>query len=517
MRNWNSLYDILSFPIGILYFAMTLLGIGNILTNSAFSVFFTMTNELVILLAEVCIRTGTFLVVNFPLFFMLRLVTRKSGSATGILSAFAGYIAYLTMTMCFAGSSLPSTAFSSILGLSITSARAKSLAGAVHYPLQTGVIGAGIVALIALYNYNRTRKRSDYNLFAFISKDTQCVIGTVILSAAAGFGMAYAWPYAVRTIHTAVEFISSDTTNPVNLMIYGVLDRFSSLLNIGAMIRTPFWYGSNGGTWLNMVGSSVAGDVNIWTAQAAIGGLTGMAGRFITPYYVLNIFAVPGLLWAMYSLKTDYFEKRRTRLFYILASLLSIFSGTLLPLEITLFFAAPALYFFHLLYTGLLFGIFQAMGVYLGFNYAGGATLTALPGTLLELLSYLQFTSLQKTLLMIAAAGVISFFVYFLFTRFYYKYLALDLFQTGRKNHIVKGVIDAVGGVDNIKLTHSSTDRLVISLYDPTKLDANKIRSLGSVRVYDTKAGYAITFGAASTMVRLGISESMRESIRSTV
>ena len=53
MRNWNSLYDILSFPIGILYFAMTLLGIGNILTNSAFSVFFTMTNELVILLAEV--------------------------------------------------------------------------------------------------------------------------------------------------------------------------------------------------------------------------------------------------------------------------------------------------------------------------------------------------------------------------------------------------------------------------------------------------------------------------------
>lgn len=204
-------------------------------------------------------------------------------------------------------------------------------------------------------------------------------------------------------------------------------------------------------------------------------------------------------------------------MFYILTSLLSIFSGTLLPLEITLFFAAPALFFFHLLYTGLLFGVFQAMGVYLGFNYAGGATLTAQPGTLLELLSYLQFTSLQKTLLMIAAAGVISFFVYFLFTRFYYKYLALDLFQTGRKNHIVKGVIDAVGGIDNIKLTHSSTDRLVISLYDPTKLNANKIRSLGSVRVYDTKAGYAITFGAASTMIRLGISESMRESIRTTI
>ena len=52
MRNWHSLYEILTFPIGILFFAFALLGIGNLLTNSAYSVFFTIHNDLILVLAE---------------------------------------------------------------------------------------------------------------------------------------------------------------------------------------------------------------------------------------------------------------------------------------------------------------------------------------------------------------------------------------------------------------------------------------------------------------------------------
>ncbi len=515
MRNWNSFYEIMVFPIGILYFAMVLLGLGNVLTNPAYSVFYTVSNESLLLAAEACSRTGSFLIVNFPVYFMLRAVARRSGTATGILSAFVGYIIYLVVTMCFSDSTLPSTAFSSILGLSITSTRVQSLASGVRYPLQTGLIGAVLVALITLVCYGRSRKHSDYSIFSFMSKEMRCVTGTAILCAAAGLLMTYLWPFAVKAIQMGVNFVASDTTNPVNLMVYGMMDRLSALLNLGAMVRTPFWYGSSGGTWINMVGGSVAGDVNIWTSQLAIAGIGGMTGRFITPYYVLNIFAIPGLLWGMYSIKTDFFEKRRTRLFFILASLLSVFSGTMLPVEMTLFLLCPLLYTFHLIFTGTLFAVFQAMGVYLGYNYSGTTVLAALPGTLPEYLSYLRFSGMQKTLLIIAAVGLFTFVFYFFFTRIYFFYLALDLFQTGRKDYIVKGVVEAAGGIENIKITHSSSSRLVISVFDPTRFDMNKLRKLGSVRVYDTKAGYAITFGAASTMIRLGITKYMRESIRS--
>lgn len=517
MRNWHSLYEILTFPIGILFFAFALLGIGNILTNSAFSAFFTIHSDLVMVLAEAMMRIGSFLIVNFPLMFLIRLVTRKAGSATSVLSAISGYVTYLVMTMYFSSgnTSMPSTAFSSVLGLSFSTSSSASVTTGTHYPLQTGILGMVMVSLITLSVYGSTRRHNEYGFFSFISKDVWCVIRTVFFSALAGIGAAMIWPYVMRTISAAINFISADTTNPVNLVIYGVLDRLLGVFNLSALVRQPFWYSSSGGSWINLVGSNVAGDVNIWTAQLAAGSLNGLSGRFITPFYVLNMFAMPGLMWGIYSVQTDLIERRRTRVFYILVTLLSIFSGSMLPLELMLLTLSPLLFLFHISYTGILYGVFQAMHVYLGYNATGSSTMTALPGTLLEFLSYLRINSLQHTLLMVAAVGVISFFVYFLATRLYFRHLALDLFNTGGKERLTKGTIDAVGGIENVKMIHSSASRLVISLYDPNKISVNKLKQLGSIRVYETKAGFAICYGAASTIVRMGISQYMHEKIRS--
>ncbi|HCV54823.1 MAG TPA: hypothetical protein DF911_02230, partial [Erysipelotrichaceae bacterium] len=80
MRNWHSLFEIFLYPIRILILGFFLLGIGNILTNSVFATLFSVNGDFVVMFAGVCTRTGSFLVVNFPLFFMLRLVARKGGS-----------------------------------------------------------------------------------------------------------------------------------------------------------------------------------------------------------------------------------------------------------------------------------------------------------------------------------------------------------------------------------------------------------------------------------------------------
>jgi phosphotransferase system glucose/maltose/N-acetylglucosamine-specific IIC component len=298
-------------------------------------------------------------------------------------------------------------------------------------------------------------------------------------------------------------------------MLYGILERVLSVLNLGTMVRSPFWYGSNGGTWISMAGANIAGDVNIWTAQYEAASLSGMSGRFITPYYAINIFAIPGLLLAFQTLQTDRLERRRLRMFYIVVACISILSGSLLPLEITLLLLCPLLYLFHVLYMGLLYGVFQAMHIYLGYSYHGTATITAMPGTLLEFLSYLQNTAMRSTLLQVAIVGAISFVVYFLMTRLYFTRLALDLFHTGYKDEVVQGTIEAIGGIENIKMIHSGTERLIISLYDADKLNVEKLRSLGAVRVMETKAGYAIGYGARSTMIRIGISEYLKQSVRS--
>lgn len=516
MRNWHSLYEILFFPIGVLFFAVAMLGIGNLLVNPVFSAFYTVRGDGILILAEAMMRIGTFLIVNFPLLFLIRIVTRKAGSATSVLSALAGYVTYLVMTMYLSSgnSALPGTAFSSLLGISFSTSLVSSVKAGVHYPLQTGLLSTFLVSLIVLSMYSRTRKHNEYSFFSFISKDVWCVIRTVIFSAAAGFLVSLIWPYFMKGIGRVVEFIEADTTNPVNLAIYGMLDRFLGVFNLGAMIRTPFWYTASGGSWVNLVGFNAAGDVNIWTAQLSSGTLNGMAGRFITPYYVLNLFAIPGLLWGMYSIETDLIERRRLRLFYILVTAMSILSGSLLPVELMLLFLSPLLFLFHVGFTGLLYGLFQAMRVYLGYNYTGTSVLTAMPGTLLEYLSYFKYSSLQNTLLSIAAVGAITFVIYFLVTRLYFRHLALDLFNTGGKQRLTEGTIEAVGGIENIKMTHSSCSRLVLNLYDPTKINAGKLKALGSIRVYETKAGFAICYGAASTIVAMRISRTMRDKIR---
>ena len=203
------------------------------------------------------------------------------------------------------------------------------------------------------------------------------------------------------------------------------------------------------------------------------------------------------------------------RMFYIVVAIISIFSGSLLPLEIMLLLLCPLLYLFHILYMGLLFGVFHAMHIYLGYSYHGTSTLTAMPGTLLEYLSYFQNSAMRNTLLQIAVVGLISFVVYFLMTRFYFMNLALDLFHTGYKDEVIQGTINAIGGIENIKNLHSGTERLIISLYDADKLNVQKLRNLGAVRVMDTKAGYAIGYGSRSTMIRIGITNTLKQSVRS--
>jgi PTS system maltose and glucose-specific IIC component len=514
MRSWHSLFEVLKFPLEIIFLASMIMGLGNLLTNPAFGVAGLITQPAVAKTAEMLTQTGRFLIVNFPLLIMFRLSARKGGSGTTFISCFAGYLAFLMATAFFAKTTLPATAYSSILGISVDGSLITGMKAGAHYPLQTGVIGCTIVVIITLLCFNGAKKRNEYGFFGFISWEAACTIRTIFFSFLAGIAMSYAWPYAIAGIQKIVSFIAVDTTNPINLTLYGITDGLLNTLGLGTMIRQPFWYGTSGGTWVNLAGASIAGDANIWSAQLAAGSLNGIAGRFITPYYVLNLFAIPGMIWSMFSLYTDPIERRRKRLLAVIATIASVFSGTLLPLELILFILCPLLFFFHLAYSGVLFGVLQAMHCYLGYNTTSALSVSALPGSLPEFLSYLSTPSLTNTLIEIVVVGAVSLFVYFFVTRLYFRHGALDLFRTGDKERLIDGTVKAVGGVDNIKMIQSSMSQLTIQVYDEMKVDVARLKELGSFRVYETRAGFRICYGAASTMVRIGIGKTMRDSIR---
>jgi phosphotransferase system IIB component len=114
----------------------------------------------------------------------------------------------------------------------------------------------------------------------------------------------------------------------------------------------------------------------------------------------------------------------------------------------------------------------------------------------------------------VAGIGVISMIIYFLVTRLYFKYLAIDLFDSGNKERLIKALIKAVGGIENIRMTQSGISSMTISVYDPNKADIGRLRKMGAYRIYESRAGYVICFGAASTMICRGINDAMRDAIR---
>jgi PTS system maltose and glucose-specific IIC component len=514
MRGWHSLFEILRFPLEMIFLASLMLGLGNLLTNPAFALASYIDNSAVAVSADMLMQTGRFILVNFPFLILVRLSARKGMAGTTIITGIAGYIAFLMATVFFAKSNLPSTAYSSLLGISVSSSTMTSLKVSTHYPLQTGVIGTALVSAITLFSFHRFQKKNNEKVLGLVSWETSCTALAVLLCFLAGVGISYLWPYVIAGIQKIISFIAVDTTNPINLTLYGVMDGLLNTLGLGAMIRTPFWYSASGGTWINLAGASIAGDVNIWSAQLAAGTISGISGRFITPYYVLNIFAVPGMIWALFSLYTDKEERAKRRFLAIVVTIVSVMSGTLLPLELMLLFLCPFLFFLHLGYSGILFGVMQALHCYLGYNTAVTNTISALPGSLPEFLTYLSIPSMQKTLLVVTAVGIVSMFAYFFMTRAYFKYAAIDLFNTGDKARLVDGTIKAVGGVENIKVLQSSMHQLTIQVFDPSKVDVERLKELGAYGVYESRLGFKITYGACSTMVRRGIGRTMRESIR---
>lgn len=478
-----------------------MLGIGELIVNDNFVLFYTISNQYILSLARLFILAGKFVIANFPLLVVLKLVSKKTHSSFTIIMGLAGYVIFLITTMLIAPEGLPATSFSSIFGISYTAVNTATGVLTNRFPIQTGMIGAFVVAFCTHMAYLHSRGKHNYGFLGFVDRNTYGVILNIIYCTIAGAIVSLGWEYFNNYSQDVINFIAGDITNPMNMFTYGIMDRMSSVFYVGASIREPFWYTALGGSWNSLTGEAVQGDVTIWSQVIQSGSSALSYGRFITPYYVLNIFAIPGMLVGLFTLYTDRIQRSRLVVFLLLIMLASALTGTLLPLELFLLFLAPLLLVFHIIYTGILFGIFEYLGIYLGFSYSGDVV-TALPGKAIDYIFLLRNADYLSTLRTIMIVGLMSFVIYLLVTRIYFKYLAFDMFDLGKKKALANGFAEAIGGIENIKMINASPYRLIIQLSDTENIDLVKIRKLGATKVSRTRAGLAFSFGASSIMIK---------------
>ena len=508
MQYMHSYFQILKFPLIVIAFACFLCGVSNIILHPAYGLVTIIANDGVFMLGESLGIIARTILMYAPVLILLRLLTQKKNSSVTVAAGLVGYFAFHIATMFVPAPVLPSYAYNALFNIGIASSSVSYLSGSANYPLLTGMVGTIIVTMLT---YIACRTGSHHGIgHSSPLKQTDALLKTVVYCLLAGAVFGVIWPYFILFIVRLVNYISSDLGSPFNMILYGITDRFLQLFHLNALIRQPLWYSSSGGLWTNIAGATVVGDANVWTAQLGAGTLTSGAGRLFAPYYVMNIFAIPAMIWGMYSIGTSKAQRVKAQRLCIVGTLISMISGTTIPLQIMMFMVSPLLFFFHLGYNGFLYGLFSTLHVNLGYLTTDANTVTAIPGTLPELLSYLKYTSLYRNLIIVVIVGVISAIVYFLVTRLYFRHLSTGLIIRDEGEKMVKQIIKHIGGQENIKHVDANATSLMITVYDKEIVHERELMDLGSISITRDENVYTLLYGAKSYLLHKGIINSLR-------
>jgi phosphotransferase system glucose/maltose/N-acetylglucosamine-specific IIC component len=509
MRRWRRYINLVSFPLKILYAASVLLGLSGLLLNPNFQLLVGGHPSLNVA-AELVKYIASSIILIIPIVFMMRTVHRRGEDPGVIIIGLIGYLTFHVSTMFLQTGSINPNVFRTSMGLMLDLSTLKTISLTLVNPLYTGFVGALLVSGVTRVAQNLSKNRTGVGVFGFIDSATAMVILTLMLSLLSGIAFAYVWPLVVNTMIGVFNFIARDLNNPVNLFLYGIVDRLADNAGLHLIIRRLFWFGELGGSWSDAFGVNFLGDVAVWTGQLKEGIINAGTGRLITPYYVLNLFAMPAYLFSTYQTFTDKLEKRKVFAFLTVAVVCSVLFGTLMPIELFLLFSAPLLFVFHLTMTGVLFAFFSAMRVSIGYSYTGNA-IGAVPGSLFDLLIHIRTPGLQRPLLILLAVGLFTGLIYYAMSSYYYRKGAVNFITIDEKNSMVNELLNCIGGLENIKLINSSIRTLSVQVFDRSKVDFHKIRHHYISRIVESKAGYQLTYGAGSHILWLAIQHRLKE------
>lgn len=498
MKRVMKLYESFKTPIKVAFLGFVLIAIGFLIQSKNVNLFYSFKSSIILFIGELSLKVGEFIIMNLPLIFMLYAVCKRANNSTPIVMALVGYFTFLTTTMLFSTQSLDSLAY--VNGYGINSVF--NISSGTRLPLETGMIGSLLVALMTRISFVLSRHRGNYSITNIFSKDVAGIVYNVLLCFLCGVLISYAFPFVYQYIQKITNFIASDLSDPFRIAAYSVMDRVLSILGLGRIARYPFWFTSIGGSLQNAsTGQSILGDINIWTyVKDNISSYVG-AGRFITPYYVINMFIIPGYYLGTLFSVNDRKEKASLAVLLILGIVLSIVCGNPLPVELLMLFTSPVVLLFYLGLVGVVSYVFIEKGVFLGFETIANNVAVAMPGNFPDFIVNIRNSNLSSTLFTIVIVGIIALLVMTLFMIIYYRVLAFDFASTGKGNVLVMDVIDSVGGKENIIKASAGLFKLNIYLENPEQISIEKVREIGPRRVSETRDGINFEFGTSSLAI----------------
>ncbi len=313
-----------------------------------------------LLLAHVMILAGTVLIDNMSLLFTLGVAVGLADEQDGT-AALAGVISWLMIQKILSPDNVV------ILTGNRVDASSFSYINNQFVGILSGWIGA--------YCCNKYRFKVFHGPLQIYGGRVYALMMATIYAALASIMLLFAWPY----LHSACLYVGESLigTGALGAGVYGFLNRL--------LIPTGFHHVLNSVFWFDLAGIA---DLNsFWNGT----GVYGQTGMYMTGYFPVMIFGLPGAALAMYH--TAYpAQKKMAAGLLLTASLCSVLTGVTEPLEFAFMFLAPGLFLLHAILMGISMYICAALPFRIGFNFSAGlmdyfmclnAPMTQNPGLLL--------------------------------------------------------------------------------------------------------------------------------------
>ncbi|WOO89217.1 PTS transporter subunit EIIC [Mollicutes bacterium LVI A0078] len=507
-------------PIALLPAAGIMLGIGGSFTNESMISAYGLESILgdgtfLNTFLGVMSAAGDIVFANLPVMFAIALAIGFAKKEKGA-AALAALMAYLIMNVSIAQlmGALDIVAENgdlSIFGMTFSGMTASMLG--VNNTLSMGVFGGIIAGGITAFLHN---KFIDAKLPDFLGFFAGPRLVPIVASFAAlfyGMALVFVWPFiggALAAVGTGLGSLVEAGYGWVASLIFGLIERSLIPFGLHHVFYLPLWQTSVGGTY-QIAGETIYGTQNAFFASLGAGDFSAFpATNFMSGKFPFMIFGLPAAAYAMYTVADEENKKEVSGLLFSVG-FTAMLTGITEPIEFTFLFLAPFLYYgIHVPLAGISFMLMDILNVKVGMTFSGGlidfTLFGILPGT----------TGADNNWYWIIIVGIVYAFIYFFLFRWYI--LKKDIATPGRggaavkmmskaeykeakanggNDQLVKDIIEALGGEENIVDVDACITRLRVTVKDNSKVQDNAHwQSLGASGVVINGNAIQAIYGA---------------------
>ncbi|KMJ57401.1 PTS system glucose-specific transporter subunit IICBA [Bacillus sp. LL01] len=479
----------LMLPVALLPAAGILLAFGNAMQNpNLTSRLGFLEADSLVLLAQIMEQAGSIVFSNLPLLFAIGVaIGLAGGDGVAGLAAMIGYL-IMNVTM---------SVISGVTADQVGSDPA--LANVLGIPtLQTGVFGGIIAGVLGAFMYNKFYNIELPSYLGFFAGKRFVPIVTAASALVLGVVMNFIWPFAQEGLNTFSYFMT-ESNRTLAAFIFGVIERGLIPFGLHHIFYSPFWF--EFGSYTNAAGEIVRGDQRIFMEQVKDGAeLT--AGTFMTGKFPFMMFGLPAAALAIYHCARPENKKYVAGIMGS-AALTSFLTGITEPLEFSFLFVAPVLFAIHAVFAGLSFMVMHILDVKIGMTFSGGV------------IDYILFGILPNATAwwLVIPVGLVFSVIYYFGFRFAIK--KFNLMTPGREekseeaqsgsgsvDELPFGVLEALGGRENLTNLDACITRLRVSVKDVEQVDKERLKKLGAAGVMQIDRNIQAIFGPRSETIK---------------